>query len=421
VASGTGPTLRLAAVLVVAALTTGCATTQEVRAVRPVAPTTAPTAPTVPTSTVPSAVPTTVPTPVVPVEGWSPPATTLPPAGGFTSTSCISDVFCLAAGGGAEEADASLSTGPGVVSSWDGAMWAPPTTYYGAPADGPATAPELPAIGCTSGPRCAVVDGSGHTSLGDGTHWSAPAPLAAAPVAAADPADPGPGHPGSRSAAVSCPTGQFCAYVDNTGHVATLTGTTWSSPQSMTTQVGSATVELFQRGRVAVSCPDAVHCTALVGGSDLEYDGTSWRSVPGPWPATVPGDTAVSCPTPGTCLAVRGSTLSVRTPGSSWSTPRTIDGNGGLDALSCPTTAFCMAADATGNVVHLTGGVWSAPSKVVPTPVDYTGDGTAISCPSDQFCLVLSGDGDFATYQGATTPPPVTLPPPTVPAILPTN
>jgi len=421
VASGTGPTLRLAAVLVVAALTTGCATTQEVRAVRPVAPTTAPTAPTVPTSTVPSAVPTTVPTPVVPVEGWSPPATTLPPAGGFTSTSCISDVFCLAAGGGAEEADASLSTGPGVVSSWDGAMWAPPTTYYGAPADGPATAPELPAIGCTSGPRCAVVDGSGHTSLGDGTHWSAPAPLAPAPVAAADPADPGPGHPGSRSAAVSCPTGQFCAYVDNTGHVATLTGTTWSSPQSMTTQVGSATVELFQRGRVAVSCPDAVHCTALVGGSDLEYDGTSWRSVPGPWPATVPGDTAVSCPTPGTCLAVRGSTLSVRTPGSSWSTPRTIDGNGGLDALSCPTTAFCMAADATGNVVHLTGGVWSAPSKVVPTPVDYTGDGTAISCPSDQFCLVLSGDGDFATYQGATTPPPVTLPPPTVPAILPTN
>ena len=420
-ASGTGPTLRLAAVLVVAALTTGCATTQEVRAVRPVAPTTAPTAPTVPTSTVPSAVPTTVPTPVVPVEGWSPPATTLPPAGGFTSTSCISDVFCLATGGGAEEADASLSTGPGVVSSWDGAMWAPPTTYYGAPADGPATAPELPAIGCTSGPRCAVVDGSGHTSLGDGTHWSAPAPLAAAPVAAADPADPGPGHPGSRSAAVSCPTGQFCAYVDNTGHVATLTGTTWSSPQSMTTQVGSATVELFQRGRVAVSCPDAVHCTALVGGSDLEYDGTSWRSVPGPWPATVPGDTAVSCPTPGTCLAVRGSTLSVRTPGSSWSTPRTIDGNGGLDALSCPTTAFCMAADATGNVVHLTGGVWSAPSKVVPTPVDYTGDGTAISCPSDQFCLVLSGDGDFATYQGATTPPPVTLPPPTVPAILPTN
>ena len=34
-----------------------------------------------------------------------------------------------------------------------------------------------------------MVDGSGHTSLGDGTHWSPPAPLAPAPVAAADPSD----------------------------------------------------------------------------------------------------------------------------------------------------------------------------------------------------------------------------------------
>ena len=421
-APGTGSTLRLVAVLVVvlvvAVLTAGCASAQEVRAVRPLPSTTAPTASTAPTTTVPSAVPTTVPTPVVPVQGWSQPATTLPPAGGFTSTSCISDVFCLATGGGADEADASLSTGPGIVSSWDGATWAPPAAYFAAPANGPTTAPELPAIACTGGPRCAVADGSGHTSLGDGTHWSLPAPLAPAPVAAADPSDPGPGHPGSRSAAVACPTGQFCAYVDNTGHVAILNGTSWSAPQSMTTRVGSAIVELYQRGRVAVSCANASHCTALVGGTDLEFDGASWSAGPGPWPAAVPGDSAVSCPTPGTCLAVRGSTVSVRTPGSAWSALRTIDGNGGLDALSCPTTAFCMAADAFGNVVHLANGVWSAPSKVVPTPVDYSGDGTGISCPTDQFCLVLNGDGDFATYQGATPVPAITLPPPTVPATI---
>ena len=61
----------------------------------------------------------------------------LPPAGGFTSLSCISEVFCLAAGGGANEADAADSTGPGVVASWDGATWSTPAIYFAASADGP--------------------------------------------------------------------------------------------------------------------------------------------------------------------------------------------------------------------------------------------------------------------------------------------
>jgi hypothetical protein len=416
---GTGTAMapvQATALVVVALLGAACASTQEVRSERPVPTTSAPTASTAPTTTIPSAVPTTGTTgvgTVVPVVGWSHPATTLPPAGGFTAASCISDVFCLAAGGGANEADASLSTGPGVVSSWDGATWAPSVTYFAAPADGPATAPELPAIACTHGPRCAVVDGSGHTALGDGTTWSPLLALAPSLVAVADPADSGPGHPGSRSAAVACPTSQFCAYVDNTGHVATLQGTTWSAPQAITARTGSSAVELFQSGRVGISCATASTCTALVGGTVLDWNGTGWTAGPGPWPDGTAGDSAVSCPTPGTCLAVRGSSLSARTPGTGWSAPRVIDGNGGLDTLSCPTTSFCMAADAYGNVVHLAGGTWSAPSKVVPTPVDYAGDGTSVSCPTDQFCLVLNGDGDYATYQGATpSDVPVTNAPP---------
>ena len=410
---GTGSAMDPRAAMALAAVAlavTACATTQEVHAVRPIPTTTTSTAPTATTSTLPSAVPTTVPTPVVPVVGWSRPATTLPPAGGFTAASCISDVFCLATGGGANLADVSLSTGPGVVSSWDGATWAPSDTYFAAPATGPITAPEVPAIACAGGPRCAVVDGSGHTSLGNGTTWTPPLPLAPAAVAAPDPTDPGPGHAGSRTAAVACPTTQFCAYVDNTGHVATLQGTTWSTPQAMTARVGSSTVELFQSGKVGIGCADSSNCSALVGGTVLDWNGTAWSTGSGPWPGGSAGDSAVSCPLPGTCLAVRGSSLSVRTPGTGWSTPRVVDSNGGLDALSCPTAAFCMAVDAYGNVIHLAGGTWSAPSKVVPTPVGYAGDGTIVSCPTDQFCLVLNGDGDYVTYQGATPPdvPPVT-------------
>jgi hypothetical protein len=391
---------------------TACASTEEVSVVHPTTTTTSTTGnPTATTTTLPSAVPTTVPTPVIPVIGWSRPATTLPPAGGFTAVSCISDVFCLATGGGANLADVSMSTGPGVVASWDGATWAPSATYFAAPTTGPTTAPEVPAIACAGGPRCAVVDGSGHTSLGNGTTWAPAVPLAPALVTAPDPMDPGPGHAGSRTASVACPTTQFCAYVDNTGHVAVLQGITWTTPQALTARMGSSTVELFQSGKVGIGCTDASNCSALVGGTVIDWNGISWSAGSGPWPPGTAGDSAISCPAPGTCLAVRGSSFSLRTPGTGWSTPRVVDGNGGLDALSCPTVAFCIAVDNYGNVIHLAGGTWSPPTKVVPTPVEYVGDGTTISCPTDQFCLVLNGDGNYATFQGAT---PSGISPPTI-------
>jgi len=400
---------RTAAVLGAVALAAGCGPTAStpVRDVVPtsVAPTTtAPATTAPPTTTLPATVPTTVPTPVAAVPGWSAPATALPPVGGFTSLSCISDVFCLAAGGGSNEADASGSTGPGAVAAWDGATWGTPVTYFAA-SPGTSPPPWLPAISCTDGPLCAVVDGSGHTSLGDGTNWWPPVALAAVPSPAPDPTDPGPGHPGSRTAAVACLDSQFCAYVDNTGHVATMHGTTWSPPRVFTTPVGSSAVDLFQFGRVAVSCATTTSCTALVGGTELDWDGAAWNRSAAPWgPSAVIGDTAVSCPAPGTCTAVHGSSVSTRTAGSGWSAPQPIDANGGLDAVSCPSTAVCVAADATGHVLRSSGGAWSPPVKVVPTPTAYTGDGTSLSCPSEQFCMVLTGDGDYATYQGVTPP-----------------
>lgn len=397
-----------ALVLVLVGAACGGTSSAPVRHVSPTgstSPRPAPTTTSAPTTTLPSAVPTTVATPVVPSPGWSRPLTALPPVGGFTSVSCISDVFCLSAGGGSNQADAADSTGPGVVDSWDGATWATPSTYFAGGA-GAAPPPWMPSISCTDGPLCAVVDGSGHTSLGDGTTWSPPAALAPTAVAAADPSDPGPGHTGARSAAVACPTPQFCAYVDNTGHVATLHGTAWSAPQAFTTRVGGATVELFQLGRVGVSCATDTSCTAMVAGTVLDWDGTTWTASPAPWgPGDADGASAVSCPTPGTCVAVHGTSVSVRTPGSGWSAPRVVDAGGSLDSVSCPTTSTCVAADTAGDVVRLVTGTWSTPDKVVPTPVSYPGDGATVSCPTEQFCMVLTGDGDYATYVGTTTAP----------------
>lgn len=396
------PWSPVAAVTVAACLLVACGS-PAAAPVRRVAPTTTPsTAAAAPTTTLPSAEPTTIPTPVVASPGWSRPATALPPAGGFTAVSCISDVFCLAAGGGANQADAADSAGSGAVAAWDGATWGQATTYFASTGTTGAP-PWMPAISCTDGPLCAVVDGSGHTSLGDGTTWSPPAPLAPVPGPAADPADPGPGTAGSRTAAVSCPTSQFCAYVDNTGHVATLHGTVWSAPQVLTRPLGASAVALFQSGRVGVSCASATACTALVGGASLDWDGSGWTETAGPWAAADSGDTAVSCPAPGTCTAVHGTAVATRSPGAGWSQPRTVDPAGRLDAVSCPSLAVCVAADADGDVLRSSGGSWGPPQKVVPSPTAYTGDGASLSCTSEQFCLVLTGDGDFATYQGGDT------------------
>ena len=157
------------------------------------------------------------------------PLTTLPPGGGFTSVSCISDTFCVASGGGTSGSGTSLTSGSGVAVSWDGAAWSDPSVYYPAPAGATVTAPVLPAISCTSGPSCVIVDGSGHLSEGDGTHWSAPNPIAAGarrfppirrtPAPEAPIPDPPP-FPVRRPA--------LCGLVDNTGHTYTLRNGSWS-------------------------------------------------------------------------------------------------------------------------------------------------------------------------------------------------
>ncbi len=116
-----------------------------------------------------------------PAPGWSAALTTLPPGGGFSGLSCLSDTFCIAVGGGSSGEGTAATDGSGVTVSWDGAAWSGPSVYLPAPITGPITAPILPAVSCTSGPTCVIVDGSVHASVGDGTHWSTAAALAVPP------------------------------------------------------------------------------------------------------------------------------------------------------------------------------------------------------------------------------------------------
>jgi hypothetical protein len=307
----------------------------------------------------------------------------------------------VAAGGGTGTASASPITGAGVTVSWDGAAWSEPSVYFPGPSTGPVVAPELPTITCTAGPSCTIVDGSGHLSTGDGTNWSAPAPLPAAPPAAStpNPADPGPGHAGSRTASISCSSPTFCAVVANTGQALSRRDGAWLAPQAFAEPAQA--VPLYQNGRIGIDCLSRVFCTAVIGSSVLDWNGTAWSQEPVPWTTTtVTGPTALACPTTRLCAIVAGPDLWVRNGTAGWASAGTIDPGGVLDAISCPTASFCLAADTAGKVLAWDGSTWSAPRQVVPTAVQYTGPGTSLSCPTARFCMVINGDGDYATYSG---------------------
>jgi len=193
--------------------------------------------------------------------------------------------------------------------------------------------------------------------------------------------------------------------VDNTGHTYTLRNGSWLPSQSFgePDRANGSTVSLYQSGRVGISCPTSSSCTAVVGTSVLDWDGSSWTLEPSPWTTSSPAepsDTAISCLSAGQCLIVNGTGMSLRTAGSGWSTPQVIDPRGGLDAISCATPSFCVAADQGGAVVQWNGTVWSAPQQVIPAASEYPGTGTSVACPSAQFCMILNSDGDYATYSG---------------------
>ena len=382
-----------------------------IRGTPPVATTTTTTT-TIPPSTT-STTSTTAPVPIVLAPGWSVPLATLPPGGGFTSVSCISDTFCIATGGGANQSDATGTVGAGETRSWDGEAWSNPSVYFPAPTAGANGLPIMPTITCIGGPFCVIADGSGFVANGDGTDWIAPVPLKPAPALATNPSNPGNGHPGAREVAVSCATRKFCTIVDNSGNAYTWKDGSWLAPQAFGSRTGPDAVALYASGRVGVSCPTTSACTAVIGTAVLDWNGTTWSEESLPWTPTLAGPshraasvsgnpTAISCATSTLCAIVNGSGTSYRNGTPTWSSIQTIDPAGMLDSISCPQVSFCMAADTDGFIVTWDGKTWAPPIKVIPVGTDYTGIGTTVSCSSANFCMVINGDGDYATYSGPT-------------------
>jgi len=115
-------------------------------------------------------------------------------------------------------------------------------------------------VACASATWCVGVGGSAVTTF-DGHSWTAPQLI----------------DPGMRAetglSAVSCPTPQFCAAVDEAGNAFTYDGRSWSKADSIDPGHG-------QFGPTAISCPTPTFCVAVdLFGNAYEFDGTGWATL----------------------------------------------------------------------------------------------------------------------------------------------
>ncbi len=178
-----------------------------------------------------------------------------------------------------------------------------------------------------------------------------------------------------------------------------------------------------------VSCTATDFCMAVgsyngdAGTLAEEWDGTSWRVVTSPSPASGPDSTtlldAVSCASSTACVAVGWTTPVDRTTtviaevwdGTRWrlhSPPQPASTDGArLAAVSCAAGTTCMAvgeseASATGQAVPLSA-MWDGSRWHLVTVPVAAGEGgsvlNGVSCPSTTSCTAVGSTGDD-TSQG---------------------
>ena len=341
-----------------------------------------------------------------PTPGWTPfqaplPSSAANPSVTLQSESCVSAVFCGAAG---SYRDPGGNT-HGLLEVYSGGTWsatdAPLPSNFRTNQD-----TILFSIDCPSVGSCVAVGGYKNSSGGtegvidtfSAGHWtSAEAPLPSGALTG--------GSADGFQKSVSCPTTGTCVSTGfystaggSVGLIDTLTGGQWSG--QMAPQPSDA--DAHQQVELAdVSCPSVGTCVAAgrfvnsLGGTAVEalqQSGSSWTAAPAP----VPGD------------AVTGASEDVELPFQSV----------GLGiAISCATTGTCLLigryANSTGGrsglLDSLNGGVWTAASAPLPgnsaTGASQSVDMVGVSCPAIGGCVAVgaySGNGTRPLIESVT-------------------
>ncbi len=205
----------------------------------------------------------------------------------------------------------------------------------------------LAAVACPSARQCTAVDGSGHEVTFDPISPGTPAPAAV-------------GTGGLRDAA--CTSTAQCTAVGG-GQAATFDPGAPGTPTVVTIPVGRI------GSLVAVACPSAAQCTALVDlGAEATFNPTS-TATPAPIPLNVSSElNSLACPATNQCTAVDDSGQAVSFNPTSPGTPApiTIFTDHRLPAVACPASDQCTAVSDDG--YQLTGG--QAPTITAVGPSD---------------------------------------------------
>jgi hypothetical protein len=334
-----------------------------------------------------------------------------------------------------------------VVDTLTNGTW---TSQEGAlPADASTTAPDafLFSVSCASATSCVAVgsynDTGGHQSayvstLANGTWTSA---------AAALPSDTTP-TPDAFLFGVSCTSSTSCVasgqYQSTNGSSALLdvlangtwTGVRGPQPSNANTSPESTLTQ--------VACPSTSSCTAVgsyavqAGGAAPLIDawnGTTWTGLAGPTPSDFDAAEgaqllAVSCGSPGSCVAVGGYDTSAvvnqaglidTLSGGTWTATRAPEPSGAttgtnaqasLNEVACSTPASCITVGSysggTGNntiglVDSLDLGAWTAMAPALPSNATSSPSGTVsqartVGCASPVACVVTGMYTDSAQH-----------------------
>jgi hypothetical protein len=350
---------------------------------------------------------------------------------------CPADGSCVATG---DYTDTSGSQ-QGLIETLASDTWTPMTAPLPSNAgDNPFVSLEPPA--CSSDGTCVVTGDYTDTSndvrstietLSEGTWTAQQAPL---------PSNAGT-SPGSSIGAPACPADGSCVavvdYNDTTGNVQssidTLSGGHWSAMEAPLPSDDAASGH--ERNLLGpVSCPAVGSCVAVGSftpttgnfqGFIETLAGGSWTPLDAPLPANAPSADAVAslgvvtCPTPGTCVAVgwyydtSGSyhVIDETLAGGTWTpteealpahpAPRNPSDPGqGLGNVTCQDTGSCMAVGSyfagrkdKGIIETLTSGSWSTIKAPLTTKAasDLVSTLDDVTCSSGGSCLAVGSSG----------------------------
>lgn len=152
----------------------------------------------------------------------------------------------------------------------------------------------------------------------------------------------------------------------------------------------------------SISCPTARFCLAMGDPQQVQsWNGSKWSALPSP--GNLVDNQALSCSSPGNCVAVWDNAASLWN-GASWQATTLSGSHVFMDAVSCASATMCMAIGVDLSNHGLLAEKWDGSSWSVSfdTPNPDAGQGAdTISCPSTTFCMENTGS-DTMSWDGTS-------------------